>query len=107
MTPESTAWIQTHDWLADAKPSQNPFCKNNGSVYYCDFTRSNGSAARLLWDSKYGQKCSNMSPPIVCGNTQYEVPASFSKGWIDLGGAAHPYSKTVKIGANPILLEQQ
>jgi hypothetical protein len=105
--PEANAYILTYNWLSNATPTQTPFCQSTGTVYHCDFTESNGHAASLVWDSQYGQNCSNMNTPILCGNTSYTVPSQFNADWIDLSGSSHGASATVSIGANPILLEGQ
>jgi len=105
--PQANAWILTYNWLSHAVPAQSPFCQNSGTVYHCDFTEGNGHKASLVWDTQYGQHCSNMSVPIVCGATNYNVPAQFNQDWIDLSGASHSAVSTVMIGANPILLEGQ
>jgi hypothetical protein len=105
--PEANAWILTYNWLTNASPVNDPFCQVNGTIYNCDFTDAAGHAASLVWDSSYGQNCSSMSVPIVCGNTNYLVPSQFDKDWIDLTGTVHQAASTVAIGANPILLEGQ
>jgi len=103
--PEANAFILTYNWLANATPTQTPFCQNSGTIYHCDFNESNGTKASLVWDSRYGQNCSSMSVPIVCGNTSYTVPPKFNSDWIDLTGTSHTAAGEVTIGANPILLE--
>jgi len=103
--PAATAWKSTYNWLVGAKPVYNPFCNHNGTVYACDFTEANGATAELVWDAQYGQNCSSMSNPTICGATNYNVPAQFNKDWIDVTGSVHSSSSTVTIGANPILLE--
>ena len=107
LTPEATAWTNTYNWLVGAVPTQAPFCQTSGTVYFCDFGRANGDVARLVWDSQFGQNCTQMDNPVVCGNTTYNVPPQFNTDWVDLLGAVHPASGTVMIGANPILLEGQ
>lgn len=105
--PQSEAWSLTYHWLVGATPKNSPFCSAKGTVYTCDFVEANGTTAELVWDYQYGQNCSKMAVPIICGGTQYNVPAVFNKDWVDLTGAVHPASATVTIGANPILLEGQ
>ena len=105
--PAATSWTQTYKALVGATPVHTPFCSHNGTVYTCDFMEADGTAAELVWDAQYGQNCSQMSNPIICGSTNYTVPAQFSKGWVDVASTAHPASGTVMIGANPILLEGQ
>lgn len=105
--PQADAWVQTYNWLVGSKPSNNPFCSNRGTVYTCDFVEPSGTAAELVWDAQYGQTCSGMATPIICGTTQYNVPTQFSKDWVDLSGTVHPPSTVVTIGANPIMLEGQ
>jgi hypothetical protein len=105
--PEATAWTETYRWLAGAVPVNSPFCQASGSVYSCDLSRGSGYVARLVWDSQYGQNCSQMADPIICGATSYSVPPQFNKDWVDLAGNIHPAAGTLTIGANPILLEGQ
>lgn len=105
--PEANAYILTYNWLSNATPAQTPFCQNNSTVYHCDFTEPNGHAASLVWDSQYGQNCSSMSTPIICGSTNYSVPPKFNADWVDLSGMTHAAAGSVTIGANPILLEAQ
>ena len=106
LQPQANAWILTYNWLSGAVPMGSTFCQNSGTIYNCDFKEAvGGRVARLVWDSSYGQNCSEMSVPIICGDTSYNVPLQFSIDWIDLSGTAHPASSNVIIGANPILLE--
>jgi len=115
LQPEGNAWILTYNWLSHAVPLNDPFCQANGTIYSCDFTEAttytaSGRKARLVWDSQYGQNCSEMQVPIICGDTPYVVPSQFNRDWIDLSGAVHYLpnaTNTVTIGANPILLEGQ
>ena len=105
--PAATAWNLTYNWLAGANPTNNPFCSHRGTVYTCDFTEANGTVAELVWDAQYGQNCSQMANPIICGSTAYDVPSQFNKDWVDLQGDVHAGSSKVTIGANPILLQGQ
>ena len=105
ISPAATAWTETYTWLAGAKPVNTPFCSNHGSVYTCDLVMANGTWAELVWDAQFGQNCSQMADPTICGNTTYTVPSQFTKDWIDVAGTVHASSATVTIGANPILLE--
>ena len=101
--PAATSGTQTYKALVGAKPVHTPFCSQNGTVYACDFTQADGTAAELAWDAQYGRNGSQMSNPIICGSTNYSVPTQFSKGWADVASTTHP----AIIGANPILLEAQ
>ena len=103
--PQSDAWIQTYSWLVGSTPDNATLCQSTGTVYTCDFTRSSGGRAELVWDSQYGQDCSSMNVPIICGSTAYTVPAVYGKDWVDLMGESHAFQNPVMIGANPILLE--
>ena len=103
--PAATSWTLTYKALVGATPIHAPFCLNNGTVYTCDFTEADGTTAELVWDAQYGQNCSQMANPVICGSTTYSVPTQFNKDWVDVAGTVHPAAGTVKIGANPILLE--
>ena len=110
LQPQANAWILTYHWLSGAVPLHSTFCQHSGTIYNCDFTEAVGrKVARLVWDSSYGQNCSEMAVPIICGETPYKAPPEFNIDWIDLSGTVHPLSSatggTVIIGANPILLE--
>jgi Putative Ig domain len=105
LTPEATAWTTTYNWLVGAVPTQTPFCQTSGTIYFCDFRRANGYEDRLVWDSQFGQNCTQMSNPVICGDTTYSMPVQYNEDWVDVLGTVHPTSSTVVIGANPILLE--
>ena len=105
--PTAKSWTQTCDALVGAKPIHTPFCVKDRTAYTGDFTEADGTAAELGWDAQYGQNCSQMSNPIICGSTNYSVPSQFSKDWVDVASTVHPASGTVMIGANPTLLEGQ
>jgi hypothetical protein len=114
LRPQADAWTHTYNWLAHAVPLHKPFCQANGTIYHCDFiegptSHRPGHLARLVWDSRYGEKCSEMRVPIICGDTRYNVPAQFDEDWLDLRGTMHGLAQgaanVVTIGANPILLE--
>jgi len=117
ITPEATAWTTTYNWLADATPTQNPFCQQGqlglpATVYSCPFTETSGTSALLVWDPQYGPggtaspaNCTSSANPIICGNTTINVPSTYAKDWIDMTGAVHAFSGTLTVGANPILLE--
>ena len=103
--PQSDAWQQTTSWLIGSISVNNQFCQVTGTVYTCEMKLSNGKAAELVWDSAFGQNCSQMSQPLICGNTVYSVPVKYNGTWIDLMGVSHSLGQTVVIGANPILLK--
>ena len=105
--PAATSWNLTYNVLVGASPINTPFCSNNGTVYTCDFMEADGSVAELIWDAQYGQNCSQMTNPIICGSTNHSVPVQFNKDWVDVTGIVHGSATTVTIGANPILLEGQ
>lgn len=69
-------------------------------MYTCDFAEANGTVAELVWDAQYGQNCSQMANPIICGSTAHNVPSQFNKDWIDLQGGVHAASDSATIGAN-------
>jgi len=79
LNPEATAWKETYQWLVGASAAQTPFCRNSGTIYTCDFMKSNGNVAQLVWDSQYGQNCSQMANPVICGNTLYSVPSKYNQ----------------------------
>jgi hypothetical protein len=105
--PAATSWNLTYNALVGATPTSTPFCSHNGTVYTCDFTEANGGLAELVWDAQYGQNCSQMTNPVICGSTNYDVPSQFNKDWVDVTGIVHSSAASVTIGANPILLEAQ
>jgi len=112
LTPAATASNSVYNWLVGATSVNSPFCSNAGTIWTCPLTEANGTAAELVWDSKYGPggttapaNCSTAPVPTICGSTTYTVPAVYSADWIDMAGTSHPFSPTVTIGAVPILLE--
>ena len=114
LQPQANAWTVTYNWLAHAEPLHKPFCQEHGTIYHCDFREGEGNhrpgrMARLVWDRRYGQHCSERKDPIICGDTRYKVPEQFNEDWIDLHGTVHKLpdnaANVVSIGANPILLE--
>jgi|SRR5580704_14267629 hypothetical protein len=112
--PPANAWILTYNWLTNGVPASSPFCNistQGSTIYECDFVKSNGYQARLVWDwnavGSLPENCSSTSNPIVCGSTRYMVTEPYLY-WVDLSGAVHSAaSATILIGANPILLENQ
>lgn len=103
--PAASSWKATYDLMVGATPTSSPFCSSSGTIYTCNLKESNGTPAQMVWDSQYGQNCSDMANPTICGDTPYVVPAQFTKDWIDVTGAVHSAVGTVTIGANPIVLE--
>src|SRR5437588_6607486 len=92
--PAATSWTLTYKALVGATPVHAPFCSNNGTVYTCDFTEANGTAAELVWDAQYRQNCSQMANPVICGSTTYSVPTQFNKDWIDVTDTVHSSAAT-------------
>jgi len=113
LTPQGTAYSWAYQLLVGSTPLKSPFCSNTGTVYTCRLIESNGKAAELVWDSKYGPggsappaNCTEFAQPTICGNTSYKVPPIYENGrWIDSAGKVHAYVSPVTIGAAPILLE--
>ena len=112
LTPAGMAWNTTYNWLLGATPATSPFCFASGTLWTCPFTEWNGKAAELVWDSQYGPggttlpvMCSTAANPLICGNTSYTVPATYTHDWIDVQGTVHPFESVVTVGAVPILLE--
>ena len=115
--PEATAWTTTYNWLAGATAAQNPFCQSGqlglpATVYSCAITRAGGYTGLVVWDPQYGPggtsspaNCTTSSNPTICGNTTITVPSNYGLDWVDIGGTVHPFSATLTVGANPILLE--
>jgi Glycosyl hydrolases family 18 len=112
VTPESTAWATTYNWLVNAVPTQTLFCATSGTVYACAFQEGSGKLAEIVWDSQYGPggitspaNCTTSGTPTICGTTSYSVPVIYNGDWIDILGGVHAIGGTVTIGAVPILLE--
>jgi hypothetical protein len=89
------AFEQVYKWMVGA--TMKP-CGTTSStsfydgVYTCDFTRSDGSTARAIWNT--------------AGSSVYTAPTSYTQ-YRDLNGATQTISSThqVTIGLKPILLE--
>jgi hypothetical protein len=112
LTAAGVAWDTTFTWLVGATPVNSPFCSNAGTVWTCPLTKANGKPAELVWDSQYGPggttapaDCTLASNQLICGNTSYTVPSTYSNDWVDSAGTVHAFQATVTIGAVPILLE--
>jgi hypothetical protein len=111
LTETGTAWNTTHSWLVGSTPANSPFCSQDGTVYTCPLTETNGLKAELVWDSKFGPggsysplECSTAANPLICGSTSYSIPALYSGDWYDIENHPHAHAATVTIGAIPILL---
>jgi len=104
--PAGIAYQQVFNWLVGATPvTPSAVCKINGTVWTCDFTRLNGYAARLVWDTDLKDACTG-DLPASCPTHAYGAPAQYTLQ-VDLAGAVTPIGPnySVQIGAKPILLE--
>lgn len=93
------AYEQIYKWLPGAKMTNG--CQTSGTVWTCGLTRPNGYQGLLVWDT--AESCSHG----VCGKSQYLYHGNFTQ-YRDLDGNSWKIQgKTVGIGAEPILLENQ
>lgn len=98
--PAGVAYEQVYHWLVGAR-SGGP-CSREDSVWSCGLTREPNYRAIAVWDAS--QTCSAGE----CTTSRYIVPPGFV-GYRDLAGqtgAVTPGSP-IRIGAKPILLENQ
>lgn len=95
LTANAPAYQQLQDWTIGATPLAP--CSATGTIWTCDFVRSNGYLAEAVWDTS--QNCDD------CTTNQYPVSAPFLQ-YRDLSGVVTSISGTqVPIGPRPILLE--
>jgi polysaccharide biosynthesis protein PslG len=96
LTANGVAYQNLYKWLLGSAPTAP--CSAQGTVWTCDFTRTNGYQAQAVWDAS--QNCLN-----GCVFSQYTVPSQY-KQYRDLAGNMTPISTPqVPIGSQPILLE--
>ena len=99
ITEPGVAYQQVENWLIGATPASQ--CSAQGTIWTCNYTRSNGYQAEAIWDTS--QTCSNG----ICG-TGSQPAASQYIHYRDLAGnTTQITSGTVPVGAKPILLENQ
>ncbi len=87
------AYNTLNKWSLGANLSS---CSANGSVWTCNVTLSNGSAAMIIWDT--AQSCSSGNCP-----TSPQSGSNFAN-YQDLTGTNNAFSGTVQVGIKPILL---
>lgn len=109
--PAGLAMNQVYEWTLGA--TFNGSCSCSGSqcsnapevgVFQCGITRSGGYAGLFVWDSSATTfPCQN----APCGSTTFTIPAGYTTDWQDLDGNVTKLggTKTVTIGAKPILIE--
>lgn len=101
LTPVGTAYNQVFSWVVGrtfTSPCSNP---NNGPIWTCTLTGSNGYQAEIKWDSS--QTC----VAGICSSQLQAVPSIYVN-YKDLAGGTNVItSSTVPVGLKPILLENQ
>jgi hypothetical protein len=97
LNPAGQAYNTLNKWILGGKLSSA--CSANGSVWTCNLTLSNGSAAMIIWDTS--QSCSNGT----CTTGAQSVPSGLAN-FQDLTGANSnfPSAGTVQVGIKPVLL---
>jgi hypothetical protein len=95
-----SAYGQVYQWTVGATPTSP--CSANGTVWKCQFSRSTGYLAEVVWDTS--QSCHDG----VCTTAQIPMDGPFID-YRDLTGAITQLNgaTTVSVGAKPILLENQ
>lgn len=98
--PAGVAYEQVYHWLVGAR-SGGP-CRQEGPVWTCEITRDEGYRALAVWDA--AQSCRAGE----CTSSRYIVPSGFIK-YRDLAGQTTSVTpgSPIRIGARPILLENQ
>jgi hypothetical protein len=99
LTRAGVSYQQTESWLMGATLSAP--CSASGSVWSCNYTRSGGYQAMVVWNAS--QSCSGGN----CSTSNYPLPAAtqFTQ-YQDVLGTTHAISGgSVPIGAKPILIE--
>ena len=93
LNPAGQAYNTLNKWILGAKLGSA--CSANGSVWTCNLTLSNSSAAMIIWDTSQtcsSGTCSTSPQSVGFGNYQ------------DLTGANSAVAGTVQVGIKPILL---
>jgi len=97
LTKAGIANQQIYQWMIGASPAGN--CSASGTVWTCNYTRSNGYAAMAVWDSS--QTCTSG----VCTTSLFAVPPQFVQ-YRDLTGKLSPVtSSQIPISLKPLLFE--
>ena len=97
LTKAGIAYQQIYQWMIGASPAGS--CSASGTVWTCNYTRSNGYAAMAVWDSS--QTCTSG----VCTTSLFAVPPQFVQ-YRDLTGKLISVTNSqIAIGLKPILLE--
>ena len=65
-------------------------CANNGGIWTCNISRSNGYLGLLVWDQS--------------GTATYKAPSAYQH-YRDIAGGVHRVSGAITIGQQPFLLE--
>ncbi len=98
LTPPGIAFAQVQNWMVGATPVAG--CSASGTVWSCDYTRSAGYKARIVWDT--AQSCAHGT----CTTSSYAVPTGFTQyRTLDNGTAISISGSHVEIGYKPIILE--
>jgi len=97
LTKAGIAYQQIYQWMIGASPAGN--CAASGTVWTCNYTRSNGYAAMAVWDSS--QTCTSG----VCTTSLFAVPPQFIQ-YRDVTGKLSPVtSSQIPISLKPLLFE--
>jgi hypothetical protein len=87
LRPAGVAWGQVAGWLVGATLGS---CANNGGIWTCNISRSNGYLGLLVWDQS--------------GTATYKAPSAYQH-YRDIAGGVHRVSGAITIGQQPFLLE--
>ncbi len=90
-----SAFAQVRTWLSGATFSAP--CSNNHGVYTCEFTRSGGVQALLVWDTS--QTCTS-----ACTTSTFTVPIGYTTRYDLAGDPPVTLGSTTNIGIKPVLL---
>ncbi len=90
--PAGIAYGQVYSWLAGSTPAKSPFCsKGADGTWTCDLVLSDGSPARILWNST--------------ASGSVAVPPDFAHYRTLDSGAVYPVlDNSVSIGNKPIMV---
>jgi len=99
ITKAGTAYAQVQNWLVGRTPTGK--CTQNGTLWICNYTGSNGYQSRVAWDTS--MTCSKGS----CTTKSVRAAPQFLH-YKDLSGVSHSITNgMVPVGAKPILLENR
>jgi hypothetical protein len=89
LTASGVAYQQVYNWMVGSTMT-TPCATQSGTIWTCTLTRPNGYQALAVWNT--------------AGSSTYTPPTQYTQ-YKDLAGATRPFTGSMTIGIEPILLE--